>query len=94
MPIDWTTIEQDADTAIANGKAKTDQQLASKISGLTRLTDEEIKKLLPTPADAKALAVLMGIVRSSGDRNAKAAQLIDNIQEVAGTVVALLGKVV
>lgn len=94
MPIDWSTIDQDADQAIANGKTKTDQKLASKISSLTCMTDDELKVLFPTPADAKNLATLMGIVNSSADRNAKAAQLIQNIEGLAGTVVTLLGKLV
>lgn len=94
MPIDWNTIGQDADQAIATGKVKTDQKLASKISSLTRMTDDELKALFPTPADAKSLAALMGIVNSSADRNAKVAQLIGNIEGLAGTVVTLLGKLV
>lgn len=59
---------------------------------MTRLTDEEIKKLFPNPADVKKLAELMKIVKSAGDQNEKINNIIKNSEEFAGIIVTLLGK--
>lgn len=88
MAIDWDAI----DKAIGQAKQETDDSLASKISSLTRLTDDEIKSLFPTPADVQKLADLMKIVKGTTDRNRKINGLVSNIGSLAGTVVTLLEK--
>ena len=71
MSIDWEKIEQDLDSAILKGVAKTDSRLASRLSSVTRLTDSEVELLFPEPGDLKTVIELMTIVKSSEERNRK-----------------------
>ena len=90
MPIDWDEFESDIDDAADNAADRTDAKLASRISSITRMTDEEIEELFPKPADVKKLVNLMKIVKSAGDRNNKINKIISNVDELAGTVLTLL----
>jgi len=92
MPIDWNSFNDDIDTAVAQSGTRTDDQLASKISSVTRLTDDEIKQMFPDPADVKKLAALMQIVKSATDKNAKINQLVANSETFAGIIIPLLEK--
>ena len=69
----------------------TDRQLASQISSLTRLTDEELKDLFPKRADKEKLLMLLEIVHKRTDENKKVAALTENISGLAGTIIKLLG---
>ena len=92
MALDFTKINIDE---IADEAAqKTDDVLAGKISSLTRMTDEEIKKLFPKAADAKKLIELMQIVKSAERRNQKISNIVDNSEKFAGTILTLLNKFV
>jgi len=62
------------------------------MSSITRLTDDEIRKLFPDPADVKKLAELMEIVKRAGDRNQKINQIVENAEELGGIVLTLLQK--
>ncbi len=86
MPIDWS----DVDDAIKGAAKKTDDDLASKISSLTRFTDDEIKKLFPTKADVQRLSELMQIVQASTSEQEKVNRLTKNIASLGGTVLTLL----
>ena len=92
MPIDWDKFNEDLDSAINDAAKRTDDKLAGKISSVTRLTDEEIKKLFPEPADVKKLAQLMEIVKKAGDRNEKINQIASNAEQFAGIILTLLQK--
>jgi len=92
MPIDWNSFNDDIDTAVAQSGTRTDDQLASKISSVTRLTDDEIKQMFPDPADVKKLAALMQIVKSATDKNAKINQLVANSETFASIIIPLLEK--
>lgn len=92
MPVNWDELEKDADTIIADAAKRTDEKLASKISSLTRMTDDEIQELFPDPADVKKLAQLMKIVKSADDRNKKVNNIIANSEQFAGIVLTLLSK--
>lgn len=94
MPIDWDQFDQDIDSAIAEGIEKTDDALASKASSLTRMTDAQVQELFPEPADAKALAELMKIVKSSDDRNTKINNIIDNSEKFARIVLTIADKLI
>lgn len=94
MPIDWDAFDADVDTAITNAANETDDALASRISSITRMTDEEVKELFPNPADVKKLAELMKIVKSDEDRNVKINNIVDNAQQFSGVVLTLLQKFV
>ena len=69
MPVDWDQFESNLDSIIESGAQRTDDRLASKISSITRMTDDEVKELLPKPADAKKLAELMKVVNTAEERN-------------------------
>lgn len=92
MAINWADVEAHADADLGAAKDRTDVKLASKISSITSMTDEEVQRLFPEPADAKRLAALMQIVQSSDTQNRKVDQLVSNIQNLAGTVITLLGR--
>jgi len=89
MAFDWDAI----DLEIEEAADETDAQLASQISSLTRMMDEEIQRLFPNTTDKKKLVKLIQIVNQSTDENQRTARLIDNIQELAGTAIKLLAKV-
>jgi hypothetical protein len=92
MAINWDKFQSNLDQAIAEAGDRTDAKLAGKISGITRLTDEEIKRLFPDPADVKKLARLMEIVKRAGDRNEKINQIVENAEDVGGIILTLLSK--
>lgn len=94
MPIDWDSFDEDLNQAADEAEKKTDDKLASKISSLTRMTDEEIKELFPTPADVAKLAKLMKIVKSAEDRNNKINNIVQNAEELSGVVLSLIEKFV
>ena len=92
MAINWDEI--DFDEIIDEEAEKTDEELASKISSLTKMTDEEVKELFPNQADAKKLVELMKIVKSSEDQNTKINKISSNAKEFSGVILTLLGKFV
>jgi hypothetical protein len=92
MPINWEKFQSDLNQAIEEAGERTDAKLAGKISAITRLTDDEVKKLFPDPADVKRLAELMEIVKGAGERNQKINQIVKNAEEFAGIVLTLLSK--
>ena len=92
MPINWDKFHDDLDDAVEAAGSRTDAALASKISSITRLTDDEVKRLFPDPADVKRLAELMQIVKQAGDRNEKVSQIVDKAEEFAGIMLTLLQR--
>ena len=94
MPINWDEFDNEIDEIIEQSANETDEQLASKVSSLTRMTDDEVKELFPNPADAKKLVKLMKIVKSSEDRNIKINKIVSNSEEFSGVVLTLLTKLV
>jgi len=94
MAIDWDKFQGELDGLIDEAGEKTDRKLAGKISAITRMTDDEVKKLFPDPADVKKLAELMEIVKRAGDRNDKVNKIISNAEEFGGIILTLLGKFV
>lgn len=92
MPIDWDKAEGEVDAALEAAKQRTNDKLAGTISSLTRLTDSEIKKLFPTPADVEQLVTLMKVVRSADDRNKKINQIVKNVNGMAGAILTLVDR--
>lgn len=92
MAIDWDKFQEDLEPIIEEAGKKTDNKLAGAISSVTRLTDEEIKKLFPDPADVKKLAQLMEIVKRADDRNKKINKIVKNAEDFGGIVLTLLEK--
>jgi len=92
MPVDWDQFESDLDSIIESGAQRTDDRLASRISSVTRMTDEEVKELFPKPADAKKLGELMKVVKAAEDRNTKINKIVSNAEDFAGVILTLLEK--
>lgn len=92
MTIDWDKFQDELGQVVDDAGEKTDKKLAGKISSVTRLTDEEVKKLFPDPADVKRLGELMEIVKKAGDKNEKINKIVANAEDFAGIILTLLGK--
>jgi hypothetical protein len=92
MPVNWDDLMRDIDNEINKAAEKTDEKLASKISSITRLTDKEIQKLFPEPADVKKLAELMKIVNGAQAKNTKINHIVKNSENFAGIILSLLKK--
>lgn len=90
MAIDWNAY--DPERLAKEATNETDSQLASKISSITRMKDEEVIKLFPKSADAIKVAELIRIVRSSDNRNKKIKQLVGSAETFAGVTLTLLEK--
>ncbi|MBI4548533.1 MAG: hypothetical protein HY707_11160 [Ignavibacteriae bacterium] len=76
--------------ALERAARKTDAELASEISSLTRLKDDEINALFPTKPDKEKLLKLLDIVNAATDENNKILELKTNIEDVAGAVVKIV----
>ncbi|MDP3087660.1 MAG: hypothetical protein Q8M99_05675 [Methylotenera sp.] len=94
MAIDWDKFQNNIDQIAQDAGDKTDKKLAKEISSITKMTDDEVKKLFPDPADIKKLASLMEIVKKSGDRNEKINKIVANAEEFGGIIFTLLNKFV
>jgi hypothetical protein len=94
MPVNWDELNSHLNSIIESGAQRTDDQLASRISSVTRMTDEEVKELFPEPADAKKLAELMKVVNEATDRNTKINNIVSNAEEFSGVILTLLQKFV
>lgn len=92
MPVNWGEFDNEVDGAIERGAQATDDQLASRISSLTRMTDDEIIELFPVPGDVKKLGDLMKIVKSAENKNAKINNIVNNAEEFGGVMLTLLTK--
>lgn len=92
MAIDWDKFQGELDRMIDAAGERTDRQLAGKISAITRLTDEEVRRLFPDPEDVRRLAELMEIVKRAGDRNEKINRIVANAEHFGGVILTLLAK--
>jgi hypothetical protein len=93
MP-NWDKLEENIDQIIKEASDKTDKLLASEISSVTRLTDEEIAEFFPEQTDVKKLFDLIKIVKSAEDRNSKINSLVKNSETYGGIILTLLSKFV
>lgn len=84
---DWDKIINDAFD-------KTDEEFASEFSGLTRLTDDELKDFIKTPEDKEKFALLISIVKDTTKSNNQKAQALSNIDGALDLIVPLLGKLI
>jgi len=93
MPIDWEAFQATIDAEIEAAATRTSTHLAGRAASITRLTDDEIQALFPTPADVQRLKDLMEIVKSAEDENTKINRLVANIQALGGVAIRLIGAV-
>jgi hypothetical protein len=94
MAIDWDKFQSEMDELVIHSGERTDAALASQVSSITRLTDEEIQKMFPEPADVRKLMELMEIVKRSGEHNEKVNKLVANADQYAGVMLKLLATFV
>lgn len=94
MSIDWNEFEKEIDGILVDTSNETSDELASKVSSLTKMTDDEVKELFPNPSDVKKLTKLMTIVKSSEDKNRKLSKIVSNAEEFGEVMLTLLGKFV
>ena len=94
MPINWEEFDESLDQAITESVDAVDTKLASHISSITRLTDDEINELFPEPADLKKLSELLKIVKSAETRNKKVNSIINNAEEFSDVIFTLVDKLV
>lgn len=87
MDSTWEEIRKKA-------KKQTDDTFASKVSSLTRLTDDEIKEITPNALDKERLTTLLGIVADATKSNNEKAEAIRNIKGLAEIAVPLLMKLI
>lgn len=92
MPVNWDEFDNEIDSIIEESADATDNRLASRISSITRMTDEEVQDLFPNPADVKKLTELMRVVKSSDNRNSKINHIVSNAEEFGGIMLTLLDK--
>jgi len=92
MPINWDEFDESVNQAITESVDAVDTKLASHISSITRLTDDEVNELFPEPADLKKLAELLKIVKSAETRNIKVNSIVNNSEEFGSIVLTLLTK--
>ena len=92
MPVNWDEFDNEIDDIIDSSAKTTDEKLASRISSITRMTDDEVKELFPDPADVKKLTELLKIVKSADDRNTKINKIVNNAEQFGGIVLSLIGK--
>ncbi len=94
MTIDWDKFQSEMDELVTSSGERTDAALASRVSSITRLTDDEIQKMFPEPADVRKLTELMEIVKRSGNYNDKVNKMVANADQYAGVVLKLLSAFV
>jgi hypothetical protein len=76
-----------------SAREKTNAELAEELAKLTPLTQDKLASLLPRKADKENMARLMAIVTASTNQNQKVAALRDNIDDLGGVVLKVLGAV-
>ena len=75
-------------------REETNKTLEEEMAKISRLTEADIARLVPTKADKEAYAELMAIVRSRTAETRKAAELEENIRKFGRVVIRLLDVVI
>jgi hypothetical protein len=92
-PVDWDNFGKTARAAAKDAASKTNEELSSQLSRMTRLTEDEVSQLAPTLADKEQLAKLMAIVNSATDHNKKVADIVKHAEDF-GKIVLRMGELV
>lgn len=80
--MDWDNILQEA-------VKETDASLASKISSLCSLTDEQINSIAPSKIDKNNLAQILNVVKNQALSNEKKAEAIQKIGNSLNILIGL-----
>tara|TARA_B100000965_G_C19368520_1_gene659228 strand:+ start:289 stop:552 length:264 start_codon:yes stop_codon:yes gene_type:complete len=82
------------DDLLNQAEQQTNEELATKLSSLTALKDEELKSLMEEDGVEKQNIIkLMSILSDASKDNTEKAKAIDNIAGASKVVIALLKKV-
>ena len=93
MPFEINEFKEKFNSARLHALDKTNNELASEISSVSRLTNEEIMELFPETTDIEKLASLIEIVNSSEEQNTKINQIVSNAEKFGGIILSLVGKI-
>ncbi|MGD8428699.1 MAG: hypothetical protein PVH63_13830 [Balneolaceae bacterium] len=83
-------LMDDFDELSDKAENEADAKAAHKISGVTRMSMDEIRQLFPKHRDQRKLEELMEIVKSADDHNTKINKIVKRAEEFGGIVVKLL----
>ena len=92
MNIDWEKFESELDDILDRAEERTGAVIKAKALSWLPLTEEDVKDLIPEPADTKHLAELMRIVKSAESDNEKINNIFKNAEKFGKIVVKLLGR--
>ena len=90
---DWDKLIADIPQITANAAVETNEELASRISSLLAFKEDDINKLVPEPKDKEKLITLMQIVKSAENSNDKISKIVDNIDNLGGVLLKVLGTI-
>ncbi len=80
------------DKIIAEAANDTTEDYLNKVSGLIRLTNEEIKRAIPPEVDHKKFGELMKVVQDATKSNLEKAEAIRNVSGYAEIAAGLLKR--
>jgi hypothetical protein len=89
---DWGKLQSKVGQIAEDAGHRTDAKLAGELANVSRLTQDEIRRLFPDPADAKNLLELMRIIRAATTRNDKINRIVRNAEQFGGVILTLLTK--
>lgn len=78
------------DEASKRAAKQTDQELSEEMKKVTRLDENTLIKLFPTPADMGKLQELMEIVNASTGQNEKVAKFKEGAEKFADVAIKLI----
>ena len=88
----WDELEQRIGGLVDQAADDTDEELATEMSSITRLTNEEIKELFPRPSDAQKLFELIRLVNEDTEKNEKINNLVANSEKFADILITLVSR--
>lgn len=88
----WSDLEERIGGLVDQAADETDEELATEMSSITKLTNEEVKELFPKPSDAQKLFELIRLVNEDTERNEKVNELVANSERFADIVITLVSR--
>ena len=88
----WDDLEKRIGGLVDQAAENTDDELATEMSSITRLTNKEVKELFPKSSDAQKLFELIRLVNEDTERNVKINSIIDNSERFADVLITLVSR--
>ncbi|MBT8183405.1 MAG: hypothetical protein KJN76_01085 [Eudoraea sp.] len=88
----WEDLENRIGGLVDEAAEETDEELATEMSSITRLTRVEVKELFPKKADAQKLFELIRLVNEDTEKNEKINKLVANSEKFADIVITLVSR--